>query len=251
MYSKFIKTTLFCSLVISLSACSTSQYNEGSPNSIAAKEKLYESIKNYNALISLYRDMLKTNDDPTVRYKLAESYYQVGDSKSSLLYLQPLLTRNDQLGENAAILQVKNQIQLAQYNEAMSNVSNLISRSPSNGEAYNLRGIVFAQQGRLQDAFNDINRARELFITDLVAINNLAMLSILNTDYRNAAELLLPQYLNGSKDSRLVHNLVFALVKSGDTDYALDIIRKERLNTSPEDLVNALKKTERLPQVGR
>ena len=77
------------------------------------------------------------------------------------------------------------------------------------------------------------------------------MLSILNNDYRNATNLLLPQYLNGSKDSRLIHNLVFALVKAGDTEYALDIIRKEHLNSSPEDLVNALQKTEKSPKVGR
>ncbi|WP_373766717.1 tetratricopeptide repeat protein [Glaesserella sp.] len=249
MYSKLIKTTVFCGLVISLSACSSFPNTTGSAETFEAKEKLYQSVKNHNALISLYRDVLKKNDDPNIRYKLAESYYQAGDSNSSLLYLQPLLARQDQLGEAAAILQIRNQIQLAKYDEAMNNATALIARSPSNGEAYNLRGIIFAQNGKLQDAFSDINKARELFISDLVAINNLAMLSIINGDYRNASELLLPQYLNGSKDRRLIHNLVFALVKSGDTDYALDIIRKEKLNTSPEDLINALKKTERMPSI--
>lgn len=247
MYSKSLKTVLVCSLAITLSACSNLTTSSGS-QSIEVKEKFYESTKNYNALISLYRDSLKKNEDPNIRYKLAESYYQANDSRSSLLYLKPLLERNDVFKEKALLLQVKNNVQLSDYNEAMQNVNTLLSYAPNNGEAYNLRGIVFAHKGKLQDAFNDINRARELFITDIVAINNLAMLSIINGDYHNASELLLPQYLNGSKDSRLIHNLVFALVKQGDTSYALDIIRKEKLNTSPEDLVNALSKTERIPQ---
>lgn len=250
MFSKSIKTVLICSVAMTLSACSNLS-GTGGGQSIEVKEKFYESTKNYSALISLYRDSLKRNEDPAMRYKLAESYYQSNDSKSSLLYLKPLLVRNDSFKEKALLLQVKNNIQLGDYSQAMTNANALLSYAPSNGEAYNLRGIVWAQQGKLQDAYNDINRARELFITDLVAINNLAMLSIINGDYHNASELLLPQYLNGSRDSRVVHNLVFALVKRGDIEYALDIIRKEKLNTSPEDLVNALRKTERLPQVSQ
>ncbi|HDR1392220.1 TPA: NrfG protein, partial [Pasteurella multocida] len=102
---------------------------------------------------------------------------------------------------------------------------------------------AYAQNGNLVNARNDINKAREFFINDNVAINNLAMLNIINGDFNNAVSLLLPQYLNGVKNSRLIHNLVFALVKNGDLDYAKDIIVKERLNTSPDDLINALKKT--------
>ena len=72
------------------------------------------------------------------------------------------------------------------------------------------------------------------------------MLSIVNGDYRNAVSLLLPQYLNGVREQRLVHNLIFALVKNNDIDYAKDIIVKENINSSPDDLINALKKTERV-----
>ena len=90
--------------------------------------------------------------------------------------------------------------------------------------------------------------ARENFISDNVAINNLSMLNILNGEYGNAVNLLLPQYLNGQREPRMIYNLVFALVKSGDLDYAKDIITKERLNSSPDDLINALQKTERTAQ---
>ncbi|WP_424405644.1 tetratricopeptide repeat protein [Pasteurella sp. PK-2025] len=249
MFSKLTKNALLCSLIIAISACSTfSQHKNvkaGDKESIATKETLYESTGNYNGLISLYRDVLKNKEDPQVRYKLAEAYYAKGDSASSLLYLEPLLTGDAQVNDFARILQVKNLIQKGQYKEAVSTASTILAKSARNGEVYNLRGIAFAQLGNLQNAQEDINKAREFFINDVVAVNNLAMVHIINGDYRNASALLLPQYLNGVKEPRLVHNLVFALVKSGDLDYAKDIIVKERLNSSPDDLINALKKTER------
>ncbi|MDU8924169.1 tetratricopeptide repeat protein [Pasteurellaceae bacterium LIM206] len=245
MFSKSIKKVLFLTCALSLTACANLN-KPNTPENVAAKEKLYESTNNYGGLVSLYRDVLKVKDEPITRYKLAQSYYMKGDNNSSLLYLEPLLKNQNPLEEKAALLQIKNLIQLQQYPKAISVADTLITKYPRNGEAYNLRGIALAQLGRLADAKNDIVKARELFINDIAAINNLAMLNIINGDYHNATQLLLPQYLNGVKDQRLIHNLVFALVKSNDTDYAMDIIRKERLNSSPEDLLNSLKKAERI-----
>ncbi len=250
MSSKLLKTIFVSSVLLSLSACSNLTANL-SPTQKAEQEKLYEDTKNYSALISLYRNQLKLNQDPQIQYKLAKSYYLAGDSKSSLLYLEPLRFSQLHFNEDIELLYIRNQIQAGAYNDAYLAATDLIFQSPRSSEAYNLRGISLAQLGKLAAAEKDLNKSRELFIHDTIAINNLAMLSILNNDYRNATNLLLPQYLNGSKDSRLIHNLVFALVKAGDTEYALDIIRKEHLNSSPEDLVNALQKTEKSPKVGR
>ncbi|AAU38381.1 MULTISPECIES: tetratricopeptide repeat protein [Basfia] len=245
MFNNSMKKALFLSLIFALGGCSGLPMSDS--ESFVAKEKLYHSTNNYNGLISLYREQLKTTEDNSVRYKLALTYYQKGDSQSSLDYLQPLLNEQNLYFQSATILQIRNLIQLQNYNEAISSASMLISKYPHNSEAYNLRGIANAQLGKYKNAEQDINSARNRFINDVIAINNLAMLKIINGDYKNAVNLLLPQYLNGAKEQRLVHNLVFALVKSGDTNYALDIIKKERLNTSPEDLVNALKKTEKVP----
>ncbi|EEX49589.1 nonspecific tight adherence protein D [Pasteurella multocida] len=251
MFSKVTKNILLCSLAMTISACSSlslkkdKNQEQFSDQSISAKESLYESTRNYSALISLYRDVLKTREDEMIRYKLAEVYYAKGDSSSSLLYLEPLLTGQKQVNDFARTLQVKNLIQRAMYKDAVSVATAILNKSPKNGEIYNLRGIAYAQLGNLQNAEADINKARSFFINDVVAVNNLGMIYILNGDYRNAVQLLLPQYLNGIKEPRLVHNLVFALVKSNELDYAKDIIVKERLNSSPDDLINALKKTER------
>ncbi|HEA3301634.1 TPA: tetratricopeptide repeat protein [Pasteurella multocida] len=248
MLPKFTKKVLCFSLVFSLAACSNLPNNKTSmtSESITAKETLYLNTQNYESLISLYRNILKEKEDPMIRYKLANTYYDKGDSHSSSLYLASLLSQDQksEISKKAKELQIKNLIQLKKYDEAVAIANELLVLVPNNGIAYNLRGIAFAQLGNLNKARDDINKARELFINDVVAVNNLAMLSIINGDYRNAVSLLMPQYINGIRERRVIHNLVFALIKSGDIEYAKDIIRKEQLNTSPDDLVKALIKAE-------
>lgn len=248
MYSKSLKNVLLCSIILSVTACSAVLNKRPlSTDKITAKETLYQSTNNNDALIAMYRDVLKNKEDPVTRYKLSEIYYKKGDSNSSLLYLKPLLTNGGQLTEKAKILQARNLNQLKRYQEALEVENSLLTSSPKNGEVYNLRGVTYALMGTPNKANEDINKAREYFLNDAVAVNNLAMLSIVNGDYRNAVSLLLPQYLNGVREQRLVHNLIFALVKNNDIDYAKDIIVKENINSSPDDLINALKKTERVP----
>lgn len=247
MYSKSIKTVLFCGMVLSVTACSVILNKKPlSADKVTAKETLYQSTQNNDALINMYRDVLKNKEDPVIRYKLAETYYKKGDSSSSLLYLKPLLANAGNLTEKAKILQARNLNQLKRYQEALEVENSLLAASPKNGEVYNIRGVTYALMNNPNKASEDINKAREYFLNDAVAVNNLAMLSIVNGDYRNAVSLLLPQYLNGVREQRLVHNLIFALVKNNDIDYAKDIIIKENINSSPDDLINALKKTERV-----
>lgn len=254
MFSSLVKKSLLCSMVFAVAACSSTSFRgigSASNESEAAKEKLYQSTGNHKHLIRLYRDMLKKQDNPEIRYKLSESYYQVGDSKASLLYLQPLLDNHSYLKSEATLLETKNLIQLRRYNDAISAANRYLAKQPKSGEGYNLRAIAHAQNGQLQNAHDDLMKARQFFISDTIALNNLAMLEIINGSYANAVELLLPEYLNGVREPRMLHNLVFALVKKGDREYALDIIRREKMNTSPEDLVNALSKTERIPTTVR
>ena len=109
MYSKSIKTVLFCGMVLSVTACSAILNKKPlSADKVTAKETLYQSTQNNDALVNMYRDILKNKEDPIIRYKLAETYYKKGDSNSSLLYLQPLLTNGGNLTEKAKILQARN-----------------------------------------------------------------------------------------------------------------------------------------------
>lgn len=237
-------------LALLLAGCANPAANSGkkqySAQQISEKEAFFQSSRDYRGLISLYRDILQQGENSAIRYKLAESYYYTGDSKSSNFYLEPLLGNNHgKLNKDIFLLKIKNDIQLKQYSQAITQADAYLKQQPQEGQAYNLRGIAYAHLGNLDQAYRDVMSARERFISDSVAVNNLAMLNILDKQYRNAVNLLLPQYLNGERESRLIHNLVFALVKSGDLAYAKDIILKEKLNTSPDLLIGALQKTEK------
>lgn len=222
-------------LVLSLTSCA----NRTPDNKIdvAAKEDILLKSKNYSGLINLYRSWLKKKDTPEVRIKLAYYYYQAGDYKSSLYYLQPF---NNKPNMRVYSLQAKNMISLGDYKQAIRVTDKMLEKEPANAEAYNLRGVALAMSGKLKESRQEIEKSRALFISDDVAINNLAMLEIINKRYQEAVGLLLPQYLRGRKSPRMLHNLVFSLVKIGDRKYARSIIEKEELSRSPEDLMDAL-----------
>lgn len=229
-----------CSALL-LTGCITSpSTTSSSGKDFQKQEKLYQTTENNVALISLYRSTLQQKEDDEIRYKLAQSYYHTGDSESALLYVKPLLTKESKMLQAAKMLQIKALIQLNKNKEAIDYATKLIQTTPKNGEAYNLRGIAYAQQGDFNNARNDIMSARENFINDSVAINNLATLYILNNQYSEAIELLMPQYLSEVKEAKLVYNLVFALVKNGQHDEAKRIIEKENLHSDPEQLIESL-----------
>ena len=254
MYSKLVKKALTISAITMLAACSITQGHKSqqmSASTFDTKEKLYQSTANYPGLINLYRNVLQYQvntgnhkADPKLSYKLAYAYFQNGDSKSALAFLKPLLS-NPKYQEQAMALQVKALVQSGQYQQAINVASTLIRRSPTNPNYYNSRGVAYAQLGKIKEAEADFHSARNNFLNDIIALNNIAMINIINGEYDNAVRLLLPKYLNGQKEQRLVHNLVFALVKSGNIQYAKDIIIKEKLNTSPDALIAALKTTEK------
>lgn len=244
MFSKVTKFSVLLIAMVVASGCS--QLNRGTdiPKDISVKEKFYTASKNYRALVSLYRNSLRKQENPVVRYKLADSYYQIGDSKSSQLYLTPLLTQKlpSDLQQQVLLLSIKNSLQSKQYQQAVEKAQAMIGLYKNNAEAYNLLGIAYAKLGHFAKAKENIDTARTYFLNDAKALNNLATLEIMQGHYKEAVDLLLPQYLNNIRDERLIYNLVLALVKSGNKQYAENIVRNERLNTSPESLIEALDK---------
>ncbi len=207
------------------------------------REQILLEANNYDGLIDLYRSRLKKRENAAVRLKLATFYYLSRDSKSSLYYLQPLLKKPN---EEIYLLHVKNMIALADYEGALKVADAMLLKYPKSAEGWNLRGIILADTGKLAEALPDIQRSRDLFLNEAIALNNLAMLAMLNGRYDEASRLLLPLYLKGKKDRQLIHNLVFALVQSGDQRSARDIVTTEKLAADPERLIAALSQVKTL-----
>ncbi|EKN5956018.1 TPA: tight adherance operon protein [Yersinia enterocolitica] len=187
--------------------------------------------------MTLYRNKLKVKEDESIRLKLANAYYLTGDSKSSLYYLQPISHK-----ENASIymLQAKNLINNNNNDEAKIVVSKLLAISPNNAEAHNLNGIILANEGEIHKSEIAIEKSRALFISDEIAMNNLAVVAMLDDRYTDAVRILLPDYLAGKRGRLMLHNLVFSLVQLGDIQYAKKIIVAEKMSDNPDQLVLAL-----------
>ncbi|VEI45945.1 Flp pilus assembly protein [Actinobacillus equuli] len=73
MSSKLLKTILVSTVLLSLSACSSLTTSTSATQNVEQQEKLYQDTKNYSALISLYREQLKVNQDPQLQYNLRKA----------------------------------------------------------------------------------------------------------------------------------------------------------------------------------
>lgn len=255
---KHLKPLFLAGLITLVSACSShSSYNDvtqsnlniNNPTVFADREKFYQSTKNYQALIELYRARLSEEDqrdetNPALTYRLAQTYFAAKDYNSALTYLAPLLNNKNYM-EQALLLETKALIKLQRPAQALTVASQLINLYPKNADAYNNRAIAYSQLGKPAKAYIDFISARGHYLNDLVAINNLGMLSLVQGDYQNAVRLLMPEYLNGVRDKVLMHNLVFALVKAGKIEDAKNIIQNNQLSSFPDSLISALKATPR------
>ncbi|EOB3110978.1 tight adherance operon protein [Yersinia enterocolitica] len=234
MNKKLNTIIIFLIFTFILSGCSN---NNVSNKEFYYRESILLKANNHAGLITLYRNKLKVKEDESIRLKLANAYYLTGDSKSSLYYLQPISHK-----ENASIymLQAKNLINNNNNDGAKIVVSKLLAISPNNAEAHNLNGIILANEGEIHKSEIAIEKSRALFISDEIAMNNLAVVAMLDDRYTNAVRILLPDYLAGKRGRLMLHNLVFSLVQLGDIQYAKKIIVAEKMSDNPDQLVLAL-----------
>lgn len=234
MNKKLNTIIIFLIFTFILSGCSN---NNVSNKEFYYRESILLKANNHAGLITLYRNKLKVKEDESIRLKLANAYYLTGDSKSSLYYLQPISHK-----ENASIymLQAKNLINNNNNDGAKIVVSKLLAISPNNAEAHNLNGIILANEGEIHKSEIAIEKSRALFISDEIAMNNLAVVAMLDDRYTDAVRILLPDYLAGKRGRLMLHNLVFSLVQLGDIQYAKKIIVAEKMSDNPDQLVLAL-----------
>lgn len=220
-------------LVFLLAACNT---NRGLNSS--DKEYILTKVNNYQGLIQFYREQLSKEDTTEIRYKLCEVYNKVNDIPSSQSCLRELL--NNSPTDKSYLLAAKNYLILEDEDSALFMVTKALEKEPNNGEAYNVRGEIFARKGRYDDARIDFEKARSLFVAEELVNNNLAMLAILEQDYSTAYSYLMPLYSRGYNSPEIVHNLIFVLIKKGDYITADSLMRQNSLDDSSGALISRL-----------
>jgi tight adherence protein D len=235
MYKKCKATLAVAVFIFMVNGCASN--NNMSQKEFTYRENILLKANNYGGLITLYRNALKIKEDDAIRLKLANAYYLAGDRKSSLYYLQPMAHKKN---ESVYMLQTKNLIDNHDIAAAQVVVNNLLAISPNNAEAHNLNGIILANNGETQKAEAAIEQSRALFISDEIAMNNLAVVAMLDDRYTDAVRILLPDYLAGKRNPLMLHNLVFSLIQLGDMAYAKKIIVAEKIADNPDELILAL-----------
>lgn len=204
------------------------------------REKVLVSAKNYKDLIKMYREKLEKKDTPEIRIKLAQYYYEVQDYNSVFYYLQPLVETKK--STQALLLYAKALESIGKYKEALQKLDELTLLDVNISEAYNLKGIIYCSEKNFDLAKQNFLRAKELFLSDSIINTNLAMMEILQQNYPEAINYLMPLYTRGYKDSKIINNLVFALTKANKTSLALEIVQKENLSKSPRNFIRNLQK---------
>ena len=235
MYKNINPTLFILASTLLINGCSWN--GNMSEKEFSYRESILTKAKNYGGLITLYRNKLKTKENDSVRLKLANAYYLSGDTESSLYFLEPIAHKND---EPVYLLKAKNLINNNNDAAARIAIDKLLAMSPRNAEAHNIKGIILANNGEFNKAKNSINQSRNLFISDEIAMNNLAVIAMLDKRYAEAVRILLPDYLAGKRGNFMLHNLVFSLVKINDKTYAKKIILAEKMAKYPDELILAL-----------
>jgi tight adherence protein D len=261
---KKLTLMVLCSAII-LSGCQN--------NSLKARkdeeQKIYilENTRNYGGLVEIYRDRLKQQDSEETRLKLANLYYVMGNYNSSIFYLKPIV--NSSKLPKVALLYAKNLMNKANPNndkepatressqfesrkltekqqllQARRYVEKAITLDKNDGEAYNVLGIIQVRLQQLDNAELSFNKARSLFYDDIKVLNNLGMIAILQKDYRKAYDYLIQLYSNGNRESVLINNLFFSVVKLGDYHLARKLCIEHKLSDMPDILINELKYAE-------
>lgn len=205
------------------------------------QEYIFTKVNNYQGLLKLYREKLSRNEDPEVRFKLAEYYNLVNDFDSSLHYLAPLLEQSPD--DKVFLLQGKNLMAMGKDSLAREAILYALDFNTKNGEAYNILGILQARNGEFNAAYQSFNHARELFVPEEQVMNNLAMLMILQENYEQAYHYLMPLYTRGHTTKSILHNLAFVLVKMKKYEEASNVILTNGLDDHPETLIAELMTT--------
>ena len=234
------KFMVVCSMLLFVVGCqnSTLKYD------VNEQQKIYinETTKNYGGLIELYKQRLQRADTEDTRHKLARAYYQSNDFQAVKRVLEPIIkkTKNDGI----LILYGHVESRLGHNDTALEYLNKAIEINSKNGEAYNVKGIVLLKKRQYDAARYAFNEARENFYDENKVTNNLAMLSILNKDYTEAYNQLNILYTKGYRDSTILHNLLFTLVKLDRMQLAKSFCLTHKLSNEPDILVQELKRIE-------
>lgn len=183
-----------------------------------ANEALLQAVGNHSALIALYRQRLAETtglaDQDNLRLKLAQAYLDSGDAESALYYCQPVID-SGRSATDCLLVKSRALLVTGDHHGALAAAQAALAVRKDDAVILNQSGLVYADAGQYDQAREQFNRARERMLDDVTARNNLAMVDILEQQWDQAADRLMPLFRNGQADEKVTANLLLALARSG------------------------------------
>ncbi|MCC4797728.1 hypothetical protein BCT30_03410 [Enterovibrio norvegicus] len=179
-------------------------------------EEILIDSGNYASLISRYEASLKESESDTLRFKLANAYYLSGDGEAAMFQLSQIDPDSIDSAE-FSLLRANIYYDRGAYQKSLQYVNMAIRSESKLGEAYNLQGLIAAQQGELDKAKSAFENARVHHYNDAYVKNNLSMVAMLQGNYYEAISILTPLVQSGRADDTAKANLLLAYAKTGKT----------------------------------
>ncbi|MBE1276658.1 tetratricopeptide repeat protein [Enterovibrio baiacu] len=179
-------------------------------------EEILIDSGNYASLISRYEASLKESESDTLRFKLANAYYLSGDGEAAMFQLSQIDPDSIDVAE-LSLLRANIYYDRGAYQKSLQYVNMAIRSESKLGEAYNLQGLIAAQQGELDKAKRAFENARVHHYNDAYVKNNLSMVAMLQGNYHEAISILTPLVQSGRADDTAKANLLLAYAKTGKT----------------------------------
>ncbi|MEZ8103528.1 hypothetical protein L4C39_09090 [Vibrio clamense] len=237
MYRSIILSVLLVTLV----GCSSTK----SLDNHKTKESMLIKTNNYDQLVLLYKEQLKIKENKATRVKLADAYLNSGDAESALFIISPIALATD-ADVDVLLIQAHSEYELGSYDRALTTAERAHSISRNNADIENLLGVIYAGREDYVKAREYFNLARTHLYDDIKIKNNLAVLDIIEGQYKQAVQKLLPIYLNEDADDQLKANLTLAMAKLGNFEYVKSILGSKYDDVEVFEHFSALKGIERI-----
>ena len=181
-----------------------------------ANESLLKAAGNHVGLIDLYKEQLlqaeTIQEADSSRYQLGLTYLEAHDPESTLFYIDPV-AQAKRANADTLLLQSRALLALEKTNEALQSATDAQAMDGNDPRITNQLGLIYSHMGDYQEARRFFRKAREGMLDDAIVMNNLAMIDILEKNYKEAVDRLMPLYNTGQADDRVIANLVVALVR--------------------------------------
>ncbi|MGF1775601.1 tetratricopeptide repeat protein [Vibrio nomapromontoriensis] len=207
-----MKRVLITFAILILSGCVTSTSREQN-DTTTQLEQNYKIANNHLALIDLYKEQLTLDvNNASILYKLANSYYTIGDNYSAKFYLSKIegerTTQSDVL-----LLSAQIDVKETRYNEALDKLESISASGQQNKQVYMLYGIIYSHLEEYRLAVEHFNESRLYGGNDEEVKNNISVVYISQGNYSKATDMLVDLLKFNPDNEKAKFNLAIVKIK--------------------------------------